>query len=47
MHNQVALCENNDTLGLFLAVSNKSNGNYQKNKPFSRLDKLLKIKDKD
>ena len=47
MHNKVALCENNDTLGLFLVVSNKSNGNHQKNKPFSGLDKLLKAKDKD
>jgi uncharacterized metal-binding protein YceD (DUF177 family) len=47
MHNKVALCENNDTLGLFLAVSNKSNGKHQKNKPFSGLDKLLKAKDKD
>ena len=47
MHNKVALCENNDTLGLFLAVSNKSNGSDQKNKPFSGLDKLLKAKDKD
>ena len=47
MHNKVALCENNDTLGLFLAASNKSNGSDQKNKPFSGLDKLLKAKDKD
>ena len=47
MHNKVALCENNDTLGLFLAVSNKSSGKHQKNKPFSGLDKLLKAKDKD
>jgi uncharacterized metal-binding protein YceD (DUF177 family) len=47
MHNKVALCENNDTLGLFLAVSDKSNGKHQKNKPFSGLDKLLKAKDKD
>ena len=47
MHNKVALCENNDTLGLFLAVSDKSNGKHQKNKPFSGLDKLLKTKDKD
>ena len=44
MHNKVALCENNDTLGLFLAASNKSNGKHQKNKPFSGLDKILKTK---
>jgi uncharacterized metal-binding protein YceD (DUF177 family) len=47
MHNKVALCENNDTLGLFLASSNKSKGNQQKNKHFSGLDKLLKAKDRD
>ena len=47
MHNKVALCENNDTLSLFLAESNKSNGNHEKNKPFSGLDKLLKTNDKD
>ena len=47
MHNKVALCENNDTLGLFLGVSNKSNDSHQKNKPFSGLDKLLKTKDKN
>ena len=47
MHNKVALCENNDTLGLFLAASNKSKGNQQKNKPFSGLEKLLKAKDRD
>jgi len=47
MHNKVALCENNDTLGLFLGVSNKSNDRHQKNKPFSGLDKLLKTKDKN
>ena len=47
MHNKVALCENNDTLGLFLSVSKKSSSNHQKNKPFSRLDKLLQEKDKD
>ena len=46
MHNKVALCENNDTLSLFLAESNKSNGNHEKNKPFSGLDKLLKTNDK-
>ena len=47
MHNKVALCENNDTLSLFLAASNKSKGNQQKNKPFSGLEKLLKAKDRD
>ena len=47
MHNKVALCENNDTLSLVLAESNKSDGNHQKNKPFSGLDKLLKTNDKD
>ena len=47
MHNKVALCENNDTLGLFLAASNKSKGNQQKNKPFSELGKLLKAKNRD
>ena len=47
MHNKVALCENNDTVGLFLGVSNKSNDNHQKSKPFSGLDKLLKTKDKN
>ena len=47
MHNKVALCENNDTLGLFLAVSKKSKVSNQKNKPFSGLKKLLKTKDKD
>ena len=46
MHNKVALCENNDTVGLFLGVSNKSNDNHQKTKPFSGLDKLLKTQDK-
>jgi len=30
MHNKVALCENNDTLGLFLAVSDKSNVSIRK-----------------
>ena len=44
MHNKVALCENNDTLSLFLAVSNQSDGKNQKNKPFSGLDQLLKTK---
>ena len=47
MHNKVALCENNDTLDLFLAVGNKPKSNHQKNKPFSELDKLLKTKDKN
>ena len=47
MHKTVALCENNDTLSLVLAESNKSDGNHQKNKPFSGLDKLLKTNDKD
>ena len=47
MHNKVALCENNDTLSLFLTVSNQSDGKIQKNKPFSRLDQLLKAKNKD
>ena len=47
MHNKVALCENNDTLGLFLAASTKSKVSDQKNKPFSGLKKLLKTKDKD
>ena len=47
MHNKVALCENNDTLDLFLAITNKSKGNQQKNEPFSELDKLLKTKDKN
>ena len=46
MHNKVALSENNDTVGLFLGVSNKSNDNHQKTKPFSGLDKLLKTQDK-
>ena len=47
MHNKVALCENNDTVGLFLDVSNTSNDSHQKNKLFSELDKLLKTKDKN
>jgi len=47
MHNKVALCENNDTLSLFLAESDKSNDNHQKNKPFSELEKLLKTNNKD
>ena len=47
MHNKVALCENNDTLGLFLVASEKSERSEQKNKPFSGLKKLLKTKDKD
>ena len=47
MHNKVALCENNDTLSLFLAESNESNDNHQKNKPFSELEKLLKTNNKD
>ena len=47
MHNKVALCENNDTVGLFLAESNESNDNHQKNKPFSELEKLLKTNNKD
>ena len=47
MHNKVALCENNDTVSLFLAESNESNDNREKNKPFSRLDKLLKTNNKD
>ena len=47
MHNKVALCENNDTLGLFLAASKKSKVSNQKNKPFSGLKKQLKTKDKD
>ena len=47
MHNKVALCENNDTLDLFLALGNKPKSNHQKNKPFSELDKLLKTKDKN
>ena len=42
MHNKVALCENNDTVSLFLAKSDKSNDNHQKNKPFSELARLLK-----
>ena len=44
MHKTVALCENNDTLGLFLAVSGESEGDQKKNKPFSGLSKLLKNK---
>ena len=47
MHNKVALCENNDTLSLFLAESDESNDNHQKNKPFSELEKLLKTNNKD
>ena len=47
MHNKVALCENNDTVSLFLAESNESNDNHQKNKPFSELEKLLKTNNKD
>ena len=47
MHNKVALCENNDTLGLFLAASKKTKVSNEKNKPFSGLKKLLKTKDKD
>ena len=47
MHNKVALCENNDTVGLFLAESNESNDKHQKNKPFSGLGKLLKTNNKD
>ena len=46
-HNKVALCENNDTLSLFLAVNNQSDDKNQKNKPFSELDQLLKSKNKD
>jgi len=46
-HNKVALCENNDTLSLFLAVNNQSDDANQKNKPFSELDQLLKSKNKD
>ena len=46
MHNKVALCENNDTLSLFLAVNNQTDGKSQKNKPFSGLDQLLKSKNK-
>ena len=46
-HNKVALCENNDTLSLFLAESDKSNDNHQKNKPFSDLEKLLETNNKD
>ena len=47
MHNKVALCENNDTLSLFLTESDESNYNHQKNKPFSELKKLLKTNNKD
>ena len=41
MHKTVALCENNDTLSMFLAVSGESEGDQKKNKPFSGLSKLL------
>jgi len=44
MHKTVALCENNDTLSMFLAVSGESDGDQKKNKPFSGLSKLLKNK---
>jgi len=44
MHNKVALCENNDTLSMFLAASDESNDDQKKNKPFAGLSKLLKNK---
>ena len=44
MHKTVALCENNDTLSMFLAASDESNDDQKKNKPFAELSKLLKNK---
>ncbi len=44
MHKTVALCENNDTLSMFLAASDESNDDQKKNKPFAGLSKLLKNK---
>ena len=44
MHKTVALCENNDTLSMFLAASGKSDDDQKKNKPFAGLSKLLKNK---
>jgi hypothetical protein len=44
MHKTVALCENNDTLSMFLAASGKSDDDQKKNKPFVGLSQLLKNK---
>jgi uncharacterized metal-binding protein YceD (DUF177 family) len=44
MHKTVALCENNDTLSMFLTASGESDNDQKKNKPFAGLSKLLKNK---
>ena len=44
MHKTVALCDNNDTLSMFLDVNGESEGDQKKNKPFAGLSKLLKNK---
>ena len=44
MHKTVALCENNDTLSMFLAASGEPDDDQKKNKPFAGLSKLLKNK---
>ena len=45
MHKSIELCENNDTLSLFLSINEKKESLDKKKRPFSELSKILK-KDK-
>ena len=42
MHKTIELCENNDTLSLFLAINDKNEEVDDKKKPFLGLSKMLK-----
>ena len=43
MHKSIELCENNDTLSLFLSINEKKESLDKKKRPFSELSKILKM----
>ena len=42
MHKSVELCENNDTVGMFLTTSSDKIKDKNKNTPFANLSDLIK-----
>ena len=42
MHKSIELCENNDTLSLFLSINEEKEVLESKKRPFSELSEILK-----